>query len=379
MVGRVVRRQQRRFLGVAVTMTALSLSMVALAARPAGAGAPRGSPVLTVSHMPSTFVAQQITATQGWVWAIGTTAPTTLTDCDLAAVSARRMAWRLYRIPACATDITSGNGRVYLLTNRQQPSDNTREYHIEVFDPGSASARVLAPVVLTNIGSAVAHTDLSFGDGALWLYGYSSGRPEVVRISPDSGAVEETLTSVPAIGGVFPALAANTAGVWLGGGPGGPPDLQWVRPGATQGTTVYAGPASSSILWLSAVDGHVWAGVAEYSGMPVAVTTHLVALDTGGHVAVDSPEERTGIVPIVTTTGGGLWGLAPSPTCTGPESLVAIDPTTGNSHAVATLRASVSLCDGAAAAAQLASVGRDVFALIAGGSPGSGVLYRAAI
>ena len=108
------------------------------------------------------------------------------------------------------------------------------------------------------------------------------------------------------------------------------------------------------------------------------MATHLVALDAGGHVAVDSPEEATGIVPIVVSTGGGLWGLAPSPTCTGPERLVAIDPTTGNSHTVATLHAPVSQCDGAAAGSQLASVGSDVFALISGGNTGDGVLYRAA-
>lgn len=196
MVHRIVRKQ-RRFRGVAVALSALSLSTSALAVRPAGAaGAAPGTPELTVSHVPRAFMAQQITAASGRVWVLGTTSPSTLTDCDLAAVSTRSMAWRLYRIPACATDITSGNGRVYLLTNVQQRSSNTRAYHVEVFDPRSASASVLAPVVLTNVGSAVAHTDLSFGDGALWLYGYVSGGPEVVRIAPDSGAVEETLTSV---------------------------------------------------------------------------------------------------------------------------------------------------------------------------------------
>jgi hypothetical protein len=102
---------------------------------------------------------------------------------------------------------------VYLLINLVEPSTNTRDYHVEVFDPTTGVAQVLPPVVLQNIGSAVAHTDLVFGDGSLWLYGYAlGGKTEVVQISPVTGDVESMIGNPPQIGGIFPGVVADGAG-----------------------------------------------------------------------------------------------------------------------------------------------------------------------
>ena len=69
------------------------------------------------------------------------------------------------------------------------------------------------------VGSAIAHTDFTYGGGALWLYAEQMlAGPEVVRISPATGAVTATLKPVPEIGGIDPAVAANGAGWWLAGG-----------------------------------------------------------------------------------------------------------------------------------------------------------------
>ncbi len=174
----------------------------------------------------------------------------------------------LVPLPACASYVTTGDGRIYLVATQGLSADNVRAYHVEVFDPATHVAQVMSPVVLNNVGSAIAHMGFTYGDGALWLYGYRypAATPAVVRISPTSGAVESTIGSVPGIGGIFPAIAANGAGTWLGGGPGGPPGVEWVRPGAATGTRAYAGPAArqSSVMWLAAVGDLVWAGIASY-------------------------------------------------------------------------------------------------------------------
>ena len=61
-----------------------------------------------------------------------------------------------------------------------------------------------------------------------------------------------------------------------------------------------------------------------------------------------------------------------------PEELLQVDPSTGSSHPSVALRASPQACDDAGMGSQLASVGRDVFALIPTDVVGSAVLYRAA-
>ena len=149
----------------------------------------------------------------------------------------------------------------------------------------------MSPVVMSVEGSAIAHTDFTYGGGALWLYGEQMPTgPEVVRISPATGAVTATHKPVAAIGGIDPAVAANDAGLWVAGGPGGPPGAAWIRPGTAVATTVFQSAARSSIAWLSAVGDEVWAGVETYGTGPAPSTlTNLVELDEHGHVVVTSP------------------------------------------------------------------------------------------
>ena len=130
---------------------------------------------------------------------------------------------RSFPIPACAVDITAGDGHLYLLTNTFVPhTAATRQLRIEVFDTKNHTAKVLAPVDMTMVGSAIAHQALAFGDGTLWLYGYGGpASPEVVQISPSSGAVLAMTNSVPTIGGGSSRCRSNFGGLWLAGGPAG--------------------------------------------------------------------------------------------------------------------------------------------------------------
>ncbi len=375
-------------MAVAVATAALTLALTSATGVAAGAGpAPTSSsvepvaPKLSALHFPGPFVPLQLVAASGRVWVLGTDAPRDDTRCELEEITPTTLSTRMFALPACATDIAAGGGRVYLVTAEYARGANAQPLHIDVFDPRDGKARILSPVVLSVVGSAIAHTDFTYGDGALWLYGEQMlAGPEVVRISPATGAVTATLEPAVAIGGIDPAVAANDAGLWIAGGPGGPPGIEWVPGGTGVTTTAFPGTASSSVGWLSAVGGLVWAGVSQYggAGTPASDLTHLVALDHNGNVAVTSASELIGEFPLVSTPDGSLWGLAYIGTCGHPEELLQVDPSTGSSHPSVALRASPQACDDAGVGSQLASVGRDVFALIPTDVVGSAVLYRAA-
>lgn len=337
-------------------------------------------PTLRAVHFPDSFVPQQIVTAAGHLWVLGSHEPSSFTDCALWELDPSTTLTGSFTLPACATGMASGNGRVYMLANHTQSGTDTRDYHIEVFDPASDAAQVLTPVVLQNVGSAVAHTDLSFGDGFLWLYGSANGSPVVVQISPDTGAVERTIDNPPQIGGVYPAVVADGAGVWLGGGPGGPPQLEWVRTatGAVTNPSLVPGRRASSVLWLSAVAGRIWAGVAQYGALgTTTVSTRLVAVTDEGRIAVRSPTEPVGLFPVVATPGGHLWDVADAKTCGDPERLLEINPSTGAAHAAASLARPPGACYDEDGGSELAAIGRLVYVLFPAGQPREAVLYRA--
>lgn len=382
----VARRVSRA--GVAARTTAACIAVTVLAVAFAVAiGVPDGvstasrAPALRPLHFPASFAPQQITAADGSLWILGSHSPSTFTDCALWKVDPSTMATQSFALPQCATGITSGNGRVYLLVDDFQSDSSTRNYQVEVFDTATGATQVLSPVVLQNVGSAVAHTDFTFGDGLLWLYGYAlGGRSEVVRISPDTGAPESTIDNPPQIGGIFPAVVADAAGVWLAGGPGGTAQLQWVHAGtgSTTSMPLVSGGRTGSILWLSAVAGRIWAGVARYGGAPgtTTLTTRLVALTGDGNVAVRSPWGPIGLFPLVAARDGQLWDVEYSQSCGGPEHLVEVSASTGVSRPTVPLAAPSGACYDEDGGSELAALGRDVFVLLGSGSGGA-VLYRA--
>ena len=365
---------------LAWTLLALGVALAVPAA--SASAAPRApAPVVRAVHFPVSFVPQQITTADGSLWVLGSPSSSSFTDCALWGFDPSTLAARSFALPQCATGITSGNGRVYLLVNLTQPGTGTRDYHVEVFDPATGTAQVLAPVVLQNVGSAVAHTDFTFGDGFLWLYGYALGQPEVVRIAPDTGDVESTIDNPPEIGGVYPAVVADAAGVWLGGGPGGPAQLEWVHAGSgtTTSMSLVSGGRTDSVQWLSALGGRVWAGVAKFSGSPgtTKVSTSLVALTDDGRVAVRSPREPVGLFPLVATPGGHLWEVVYAQSCGEPERLLEVNPSTGVTRTAASLDRPAGACYDEDGGSELVSIGRNVFVLFPAGQAEESVLYRA--
>ena len=127
---------------------------------------------LTSMTLPASFAAQEVVAAAGKVWVPGQHG---------GEFRHRLRPGRGYagdhdvdpRSPAaCASYVTTGDGRIYLVATQGLAAANVRAYHVEVFDPATHVAQVLSPVVLSNVGSAIAHMGFTYGDGALWLYGY---------------------------------------------------------------------------------------------------------------------------------------------------------------------------------------------------------------
>ena len=211
--------------------------------------------------------------------------------------------------------MTVGNGIIYLLVQQGWVAEsNIRQMHVASFDPQTGVATVMTPTVMGIVGSGIAHTAFSYGEGFLWLYGYDQavGGPSVVRISPANGQPVATVTSVPEIGGLFPSVVADPDGAWFAGGPGGSPDLVELPTGSSATRTAYAGPPRSAVIWLAAVHGAVWAEIADYGNGPKpSFRTRLDSFDETAPIAAASVPTRPPISsPLVATSNGHLWTLS---------------------------------------------------------------------
>ncbi len=359
------------FLTVALAFSSLIL--------PTASGVTTGGlEVATVSHFPGAFVPGQVVATPGHAWLVGTTTPGIFTHCDLDDVNAATLMQRLVAIPACAIDVTAAATDVYMLVEEGQQQPNTWQMHVERFDVRTRAAEILSPVVMSIVGSGVAHTDFRYGDGSLWLYGTDArAGAEVVQISPATGAVVSVVQPVPQIGGIYPSVAVHAGNVWMAGGPGGSRLLMARVSGSAATRVVFTGPRNSAVLWVSSDDGELWAAVADYgTGTRPTLRIHLLT-GHGKRVLWSGPVESVGLFAPVSTPDGRLWTLAYPARCTGTETLLAVDPKTAVSHVALRLAASPSACNDEDSGAQVAGEGRNVFALVPVAREGASVLYRA--
>ena len=360
----------------------VALLMCAVPAMSAAAATGPQHPAVTAVHFSGSFLPQQVVAVDGGVWALGSVGSNSSGRCELDHIggAGARLAQRFIPIPSCAVDVTAGNGMIYLLAQQGVTASNIRQMHVESFDPRTNVATVMAPVVMGIVGSAIAHTDFTYGEGSLWLYGedQAQGGPTVVRISPLTGQPTASVTSVPAIGGLYPSVVADAGGAWFAGGPAGSPDLVELPTGSSATRTTYSGPTNSAIIWLSAVHGEVWAEIADYGNGPrPSDVDHLEAFEaTGSHTA--GPDQQAGLFPLVSTSDGRLWTLSFPRQCTaGDAELERVDPAIAAVSGVARLAVTPAVCDdGADSESSTVALGRNVFALIPAGVLGESILYR---
>jgi hypothetical protein len=308
---------------------------------------------------------QQVVSASGKVWVVGYVGPAG--QCAVDEVDPVTLATRLFSAPECLPDVAVSDGDLYLATlTFVRGTAANQQVRLARFDTATGRLTVLRPVVTTLIGSAVAHTAMAYGNGSVWLYApgnSGSGITEVVQISTATGAVLRTITGVPDIGGIQPAVAANHGGLWLGGGGGGPPNLERLPLGAHTLSQPYSAPSPGSILWLSAIGDKVWADVETYTssdqGRVTVTRERLVAFDTSGKAVVMSRSAQVDYAPIV-GSGRQLWSVGIGARCANPQRLWRIDPANGSSVVVTTLTSPADPCSAEASAAVL---GRAVFVL----------------
>jgi len=348
--------ERRVRIGVGVTL------LVAVLAGCAGTTAKRSNDVTSIDFR-GPFIPEQVVSTGGKVWVVGSFEATSGPNCAIEEVDPATLRTKLYPIPLCALDVTTGNHDIYIAGAISVPDSNDRSIHIEVFDTVTRQQTVLSPTVITLSGSSIAHTALAYGNGSVWFYSINTLSPKVVKISPSTGAVLATITDVPVTGGHFPALAKTAAGLWMTAGPGGSsPALTLLPPGLSTPTPVSVEPPPSAVLWLSTVDNVVWADDATYLNRGMTVLTRLAAFDTSGKQVVDSGPEDVGDMPLV-ASGRDLWTVGVGARCAGPQRVWRVDPSSGKTTAVLTLRTPNAACLDESFPLQLAATGGWVFVL----------------
>jgi hypothetical protein len=317
-----------------------------------------------------TFTPEQVVSAAGGVWVVGATLQGSGSGCAVGSVDPATLQTQVFPAVGSCPYVAVGDGHLYLTAVTYVGGTNSEEIRIESFDTVTHQASVLAPVVMTVIGSAIAHIALTYGEGSLWLYGFvspDSGVADVLQISPATGAVLRTITGVPAIGGGHPAIAADAGGLWLAAGPGGGGYFDHLAPGATTLEPAAVAPKGGSILWLAAIGHTEWAEVAVYGHQGRTVVTRLVAFDASGTEVLETPPEELGAGPVV-GSDRGLWAVGDGASCptlaleSYPLDLWRVDPSSGRSVVSTTLRSPVDPCD-IGQGSYVAVTGRSVFVL----------------
>ncbi|HVC69894.1 MAG TPA: hypothetical protein VNC61_06470 [Acidimicrobiales bacterium] len=323
-----------------------------------------------------TFHPAEIVGAHGVLWMTArhgndpSTAP-----CAIERIDPARLSPVAYPLSACGMNIVAGNGALYLETEASQPGSNSVDIGIESFSTTTERSTFLSRHLMTVVGSEIAHTQLAYADGWLWLYG-DTDHDVVLQISPTSGAVVRTLTGVPAIGGTEPLVAAGPGGIWLAGGPGGPPAPAVVASDPSTGNTIQAlpGTTSATVEWLAPVNARMWKGEANVpQGQHRSLTERIVVVNGSGAFVKRSPVEGFGSAPVA--VAGQLWTAGPGGSGCARQPIWRVDPTTLRTTVIATLRPTSDPCL-TPSFRSVAGTGGALFVLDGAGGSAPAVLYR---
>jgi hypothetical protein len=373
------RRQRRRYAFSAAVVVVVAGLVVGLLLSVGGSdttptksvpSAPRVS--IQSLTFPGPFVPEQVVSASGAVWVLGTSQPTLQGGCSIEEVDPVSLRKQDFPIPACGYYLTVGKGLVYIAADI--PSGYGDDVHLEIFNPVTRHATVMAPVIITTQGSGRAHMDMTYGTGSIWMTYW--GR-ELVEISPSTGAVIKRITNAPPSVGGHGTIIANEGGLWIAEGAGSSADIYRLAPGSQAISKIYSAPARESVLWLSSIGTRIWADVASYSQNSQAVSTKLIAFDLSGRKVLQTPNEQFGDVPLVGQENQ-LWSVGSGAQCSVPQRLWMIDAATGRSSEVTTLRTPVEPClTESPTTSQMTVVDRTVFVLEATGTTRpAAVMYR---
>lgn len=346
---------------------------------------PKRTPSTVVGRLRSTtftgaFQPSEIVSAAGRLWLIDERALSSGTGtCSAGALDPASLTVHPFPLASCGFNAVAGGGHLYLETETGQPGTNDWLVHIESVSLAQPSSVVLAPVDVTVVGSEIAHTQLAYANGHLWLDAYSSDRGQtVVEIAPASGVVVGTFTGVPPGGGVEPLLTAGPGGVWAAGGAGGstsPAVVNGVGTGAVHVLPpVVASNENGTIEWMAPVGALMWLDVATFTPSQglrqTQMEERLVEMDSAGTVVRRSGVEALG--SSLVTVGGNLYSVGDADSCA-VVHVYRVDPASLHAAVVATLRPPGASCLGGSER-PVAAVGGSLYVLNPTSS--GSVLYR---
>ncbi len=376
------RRHRRRLLGVS-TVVAVVLALIGFGMATILRGSSDRSPSLTRSATSSKwsirsltfsgqFVPEQVVSVGGSVWVLGTSGQSTPERCSIEELDPITLQQHIYPISVCGSYMAVGSGLIYIAGDVS--AINNDEFHLEIFNPATKHATVMNPVMITTQGSGRAHMDMTYGAGSIWMSYWGS---ELIRVSPSTGAVLQRITNAPPSEGGHGTIVANGGDLWIAEGASSAAAIYRLAADSKTISTIYTGPAHSSVLWLSSIGPTVWADVASGSdGYPV-FPTRLIVFGRSGRAILEGPKEPLGDVPLVGSKDG-LFSVGSGAVCSAPQRLWRVDPVTGGSTAITALRTPIEPClTENPTTSQITVAGRSVFVLEATGSTKpAAVLYR---
>jgi hypothetical protein len=273
-------------------------------------------------------------------------------------------------------NVTAGDGALYLETAVADEKSQTYAVHIERFSTATHASTVYPAVSATLfLGSDIAHTQLGYFGGSLWLYA-QRGSPEVLQLSASTGAVEHKYSSVPALGGGEPLLAGTSGYVWLAGGAGTGADFVRVSISSGVASAVRLAGNFASVYDMAGLGGQLYFLYLKRGTRPGAqpLENFIGRLAANGAAVRMSPEEAVGTALV--DDAGQIFSVGPGNTCTGGLPVWRVDGHTLRTALIATLGPPGNPCLGDEGDRPAAAAGGSVFVLYSAGH--GAVLYGVA-
>jgi hypothetical protein len=314
-----------------VIATAIAVLMTATAAPcPAGASS-LTAPVIT-KHFDGAFQPDQVVVAAGAVWLVGA-GPVGAdygTGCRLGRLNPESMRVATYRIPQCGFNVSAGDGALFLETS--VTISDMYQIHVERFSIATHTATVFSTVsAALCVCSAIAHTQLTYADGSLWFYAVpdASNAPEVLQLSPSTGAAEHAYLSVPEIGGTEPFIEGAPGYVWLAGGPGGGVDFARIDMATDAVLPVDVPGPLASIYDVIAIEGQLYflyLASNGGTGSSASYTSHVGHLSPSGVLVAESRTQQIG--SSLAALSGRLYSVGVGNTCSSGAHAWSIDEAT---------------------------------------------------
>jgi hypothetical protein len=349
-----------------------------LTALPTSGASP--SAIVEAKYFSQGFSPDQVAAAAGAIWQMssGPTGVDYGTGCRMGRLDPITMALTIYPIPLCGMNVTAGNGALFLETTTADAKTESYAIRIERFSTSTHLATILSALSTTLfLGSDIAHTQLGYYDGSLWLYATpkASSSPQLLQLSPATGAVEWTYVDVPKIGGTEPIILAAAGYLWLAGGAGAGADFMRINVRTHAQRLIRPAGNYVSVYNMVSVNKQIYFAYLEPSSGTTSagsLTSHVAHLSPSGAVVARSPNEQVG--SWLVGLGGKLFSVGPSGSCTSGLRLWSINEETLRTTPVADLKTPGNACIGGSIYRQVAAVNDAVFDLYDGGS--WAVLYR---